>query len=106
MIPEQIRDLQYSKHSIQERLWEEHGSIETVPKHFFRIGCKKCEEAKRGCIAATYIYDDHHDLTLIIHTESKLVVTNYLSAANNVNQYKGRFRVTFKQKKNKIVASF
>lgn len=106
MIPERILDLQYSKHSIQERLWEEHGSIEAVPKHFLRTGCKSCKEAKHGCIEVTYIYDDRYDLTMIIKPELALVVTNYLEPADNRNQYKGRFRINFKAKNNRVVASF
>lgn len=89
-----------------ERLWEEHGSIEAVPKHFLRTGCKECKQGRRGCIVATYIYDDGHDLTVVINPELRLVITNYLSAANNKNHYKGRFRINYTVKNNRLTASF
>lgn len=106
MIPEILQDLVYSKHSIRERLWEERGMIEAVPKHFLRSGCKQCALTKKGRFKAKYIYDDTRDLVLIIAIETKTVVTNYLEYADNHNQFKGRFRIIFKAKGTKVVAHF
>lgn len=93
-IPERLTDLKYSKHAIRERCFEEFGVIESVPKHFIRVGCKRVTPStKDGVIKATYIYNDTRDITLVIHVESKTVITNYLSSAQNAGVYKGRYRI-------------
>lgn len=92
MIPEKILNLTYSKHAIRERIFEQKGTIEYVPKHFIRAGCKSVED-QGETIRATYIYDNTRDITLIININTALVITNYLKFSNNENCYKGRFHL-------------
>lgn len=97
MIPDKILCLQYSKHSLQERICDERGLIRRAPINFIKIGCKDAEETPRGFLKVRYIYDDKNDLVLVINPEIGLVITNYLVYANNTNQYKGRFFIESKR---------
>lgn len=99
MIPDKILNLRYSKHALQERIREERGLIRHAPINFIKIGCKRVIETKDGMLEVTYIYDDKNDLTLIIHPDIGLVITNYLIYADNRDQYKGRFYIESPQLK-------
>jgi hypothetical protein len=99
-------DLEYSKHAIRERIFEKRGTIEHVPKHFVRSGCKNVLPGNNGTFKAVYIYDDTNDLVLVISPGFNKVVTNYLTPANNRGVYKGRFRLVITQRKGKLIAKF
>lgn len=106
IIPDKILNLTYSKHAIRERIFEQKGTIEHVPSHFIRAGCKRVDNANHGHFKAVYIYDDTRDLVLVINPHIGLVITNYLTYANNRNVYKGRFRLIFTQHKGRLKTSF
>jgi hypothetical protein len=99
-------DLEYSKHAIRERIFEQKGCIEHVPQHFIRTGCKRTEPGDNGTFKAVYIYDDVRDIVLVISPVFNRVVTNYLVYANNRNVYKGRFRLNITTKRGKLKATF
>lgn len=102
MIPEKILGLEYSKHAIRERIFDEKGCIEQVPKDFYKAGCKSVvfqPEAKT--LKVVYIYDDKNDLVLVIDPSTKKVITNYLKRNNNLNVWKGRFRIVFNANRKK-----
>lgn len=97
MIPQKLL-LEYSKHSIRERIFDNWKLIEFVPKLFLKSGCKSVVEQKDKSLKINYIYDDDFDLVLIVAHDgvSGFVLTNWLTPAKNTNIFKGRFRIETK----------
>lgn len=93
VIPSHIPKLTYTKHARFEQCKEMLGFIAAVPSAFYRVGCKRVEPKDESHFRATYIYDDQHDLHLVIDLRDSTVVTNYLKRADNRGVYKGRFRI-------------
>lgn len=97
MIPQKL-PLEYSKHSIRERIFDSFGLIEFVPKVFLKSGCKSIEEQKDKSLKIKYIYNDNFDLVLVVAHDgiSGFVLTNWLTPAKNENIFRGRFRIETK----------
>lgn len=95
MIPAHIPKLVYTKHALHERCKDPFGFIAAAPTVFYRVGCKTCYETSEHHFRAVYIYDDSHDLHLVIDSRDNTVITNYLKPADNRGVYKGRFRIGY-----------
>jgi hypothetical protein len=88
--------LEYSKHSIRERIFDTFGLIEYVPKVFLKSGCKSVIEQSDKSLRIHYIYNNKLDLVLIVAHDnfSGFVLTNWLIRAENTDSSKGRYRIS------------
>ena len=94
MIPQKLL-LEYSKHSIRERIFDNWKLIEFVPKLFLKSGCKSVIEQEDKSLKIKYIYDNNFDLVLVVAHDgiTGFVLTNWLTPAKNENVFRGRFRI-------------
>ena len=94
MIPQKL-PLEYSKHSIRERIFDNWKLIEFVPNLFLKSGCKSVIEQEDKSLKIKYIYDNNFDLVLVVAHDgiTGFVLTNWLTPAKNENVFRGRFRI-------------